>query len=85
MSKKIKDYVDIIKSKWNYEKFLKLFINEILDLISFCDMLQQTDQDRKEIINHFKEIKDILIKNHNDILTDLKTYSKDQDKIKDML
>ncbi|MBR0183573.1 MAG: hypothetical protein IJQ10_00160 [Clostridia bacterium] len=85
MSKKIKDYVDIIKSKWNYEKFLKLFINEILDLISFCDMLQQTDQERKEIINHFKEIKDILIKNHNDILTDLKTYSKDQDKIKDML
>ena len=48
-------------------------------------MLQQTDQERKEIINHFKEIKDILIKNHNDILTDLKTYSKDQDKIKDML
>lgn len=85
MSKKIKDYVDIIKSKWNYEKFLKLFINEILDLISFCDMLQQTDQERKEIINHFKEIKDILIKNHNDILTDLKTYSKDQDKIKDTL
>ena len=49
MSKKIKDYVDIIKSKWNYEKFLKLFINEILDLISFCDMLQQTDQERKQI------------------------------------
>ena len=85
MSKRIKDYVDIIKSKWNYEKFLKLFINEILDLISFCDMLQQTDQERKEIINHFKEIKDILIKNHNDILTDLKTYSKDQDKIKNLL
>lgn len=85
MSKKIKDYVEIIKSKFNYEKFLKLFINEIIDLISFCDMLQQTDQEKKEIINHFKEIKYILIKNHNDILTDLKTYSKDQDKIKDML
>ena len=66
MSKQIKDYIEN-KSKFNYEKFIKLFINDILNLISFCDMLQQiTDQERKDIIRHFQEIKDILIKNHND-------------------
>lgn len=65
MSKLIKDYIEN-KSKFNYEKFIKLFINDIFDLISFCDILQITEIEKKDIIEHFQEIKDILIKNHND-------------------
>ena len=47
----------------SYKYFIDLLFNEIETLISFFDMLKITENEKKEILTNFQNIKNILTKN----------------------
>lgn len=47
----------------SYKHFIDLLFNEIETLISFFDMLKITENEKKEILTNFQNIKNILTKN----------------------
>ena len=46
----------------SYKHFIDLLFNEIETLISFFDMLKVTENEKKEILTNFQNIKSILTK-----------------------